>query len=167
MIQFRKPSKRPLIIAIVMITLGFAGLGLGIYKSNSSQAEVVHNTPNFAALLPKGRTIGQLGGWEKLTAPNGDVFYVFVDTVSGVLVNVSQQNLPGKFKGDINNKMIELARAYNANTKLDVDGTTVYVGTSAQGPQSVLYTKNGVLVLMKSWSTISDADWIAYIKTLE
>lgn len=167
MITFRKPNKRLLTIAIVMITLGVAGLGLGIYQTHSSQAEVANDLPNFSALVPKGKTIDQFGGWQKLSAPNGDVFYVFVDTVGGVSVNVSQQNLPGKFKADLDNKMAEMARAYNANNKLDVDGTKVYIGTSAKGPQSVIFTKNDVLVLMKSWSSISDADWITYIKSLE
>jgi hypothetical protein len=62
--------------------------------------------------------------------------------------------------------MTEMARAYNANTKLDADGVRVYLGSSAKGPQSVLFTKNGVLILMKSWATIPDADWITYIKSL-
>lgn len=167
MIAFKKPNKRLLSVAIVMITLGFAGLGFGIYQAHSSQAEVGNTKPNFSALLPKTKTIEQLGGWEKLTTPGGDVFYVFVDNVGGVDVNVSQQNLPGKFKGNLSNSMTELARAYNANNKIDVDGTKVFIGTSAKGPQSVLFAKDNVLVLMKSWANISDSDWIAYIRSLE
>jgi len=167
MVGFKQPNKRLLSVAIIMITLGLAGLGFGVYQANSSQAEVGNDNPNFTALLPKGKTIEQLGGWEKLTSPNGDAFYVFVDNVHGVSVNVTQQRMPGKFKGDLNNKMTELARAYNANNKIDVDGTKVYIGTSAKGPQSVLFVKDDVLVLMKSWATISDSDWIAYIRSLQ
>lgn len=166
MIQFKKPNRRLLSIAIVMLVLGMSGLGLGIYKA-TSYAEEVTGAPNFSTLLPNGKTIEQLGGWEKLTSPNGDAFYVYVDNVAGVSVNVSQQKLPGKFKGDVSNKMTELARAYNANTKIDVDDTKVYIGTSAKGPQSVLFTKNDVLVLIKSWSSIKDADWTAYIRSLQ
>lgn len=167
MIKFKKPNKRLFTIAVVMLVIGFSGVGLGIYQAHSSQADVGSNKPNFTPLLPAGNTIEQLGGWQKLTTPNNDVFYVYVDDIAGVSVNVSQQQLPGKFKGDLTNKMTEMARAYNATVKLDVNGTTVYVGTSAKGPQSVLFAKNEALVLMKSWATIDQADWIAYIKKME
>lgn len=167
MVGLAQPRRKKLFItAIVMILAGIVFLGIGIYQAHSSRADETSNLPNFDPLLPRGKTIENLGGWQKLTSPNGDAFYVFVDTVNGVSVNVSQQLLPGKFKGDVNNKMTEMARAYNANTKLDADGVRVYLGSSAKGPQSVLFTKNGVLILMKSWATIPDADWIAYIKSL-
>lgn len=152
--------------ALAMIFAGVVLLGVGIYQAQPSRADEITNNPNFDPILPHGKTIATLGDWQKLTSPNGDIFYVYVDTINGVNVNVSQQLLPGKFKGDVNNKMVELSRTYNANVKLDADGTRVYVGTSAKGPQSVLFTKNGALVLMKSWATIPDAQWIAYIKSL-
>ena len=169
MVHFKPPkNKRLFIIAMVMIVIGFSGLGFGIYQAHSSKADETSNLPNFTPALPKGESIDSLEGWQKLTSPEGDVFYAFVDTVNGVTVNVSQQQLPGKFKQDLSNKMLEMARAYNANTKLEAgDGVRVYVGTSAKGPQSVLFTKNGVLVLMKSWATIPDAEWITYINSMQ
>lgn len=167
MIHVAQPkNKRMFIIALAMIVAGFGFLGVGLYQVHSSQSDQASNQPNFKPLLPQGKTITSLGGWQKLTTPNSDVFYVYVDTISGVTVNVSQQQLPGKFKGDLTNKMVELARGYNANIKLDADDTRIYIGTSAKGPQSVLFTKNDVLVLVKSWATIPDADWVAYVKSL-
>ncbi|MGV9001387.1 MAG: hypothetical protein ACOH18_00300 [Candidatus Saccharimonadaceae bacterium] len=159
-------NKRLFITAVMMIVSGFVLLGIGIYHAQPSGADATSNLPNFDAILPAGKTIEDFGGWQKLTPPNSEAFYVFVDTINGVTINVSQQLLPGKFKGDVTNKMLDLARAYKANVKLDADGTRMYIGTSAKGPQSVLFTKNGVLVLIKSWSTISDAQWIAYVKSL-
>lgn len=168
MVGFRKPNKRLFTVAIVMIALGISGLGFGIYQAHSSQAEVGSSKPNFSPLLPKGETMDTLEGWQKLTSPDGDVFYAFVDTVSGVTVNISQQVLPGKFKNDLNNSMVEMARAENLNTQFKAgDDTKVYLGVSAKGPQSVIFAKNGVLVSMKSWATISEADWITYINSLE
>lgn len=159
-------NKRLFITAVMMIFSGFVLLGYGVYQAQPSRADEISDAPNFDTILPSGKTIKDFGGWQKLTPPNSEAFYVFVDTINGVTVNVSQQSLPGKFKGDVTNKMVELARAYKANVKLDADGTRVYIGTSAQGPQSVLFTKNGVLVLIKSWSNIPDADWVAYVKSL-
>ena len=169
MIRFKKPhSKRLFISAIVMIVIGSVGLGYGTYLARSSQADIEKNgTPNFAPVLPAGKTIEQLGGWQKLTSPSGDAFYVFVDSVAGVSVNVSQQPLPGKFKNNLTNEMTNLARAYNANVKLDANGTKVYVGTSAKGPQSVIFSKKGLLVLIKSWATLEDGTWITYINSLQ
>ncbi len=167
MVEFLQPTnKKFLITAAVMIFAGLAFLGVGLYQVHSSRGDETSTQPNFEAVLPQGKTIESLGGWQKLTTPNKDVFYVYLDTINGVTVNVSQQLLPGKFKGDVTNKMVEMARAYNANTKLDVEGTKVYIGTSAKGPQSVLFTKNGLLILIKSWATIPDSDWTAYIKSL-
>lgn len=168
MVGFRKPNKRLFSIALIMITLGLTGVGFGIYQVHSSQAEIGSNQPNFTPLLPKGESINTLDGWQKLTSPDGDVFYAFVDTISGVTVNVSQQQLPGKFKNNLDNSMVAMARAENLNTRLEAaNGVKIYLGVSAKGPQSVMFTKNDVLVSMKSWATISDADWITYINSLE
>lgn len=169
MVHFKPPkNKRLFIIAMIMILTGFSGVGLGIYQAHSSRADEATSLPNFTPILPKNESISTLDGWQKLTSPDGDVFYAFADTVNGVTVNVSQQQLPGKFKDDLSNQMTQMARAYNANTKLQADDdVTIYVGSSAKGPQSVLFTKNGVLVLMKSWAAISDADWITYVNSLQ
>lgn len=167
MIRLQKPNKKLLSIGALLLLLGSAGVWFGVYKTNLSVAESSTDLPNFSTILPEHKTIEDFGGWQKLTPPQGgDSFYVYVDTVAGVTVNVSQQELPGKFKNNLSNEMTSLARAYNATNKLEAGDVKVYIGTSAKGPQSVIFAKDGVLVLMKSWSTISDADWIGYINTL-
>lgn len=165
--QVKKPNKLHLTVGVGVLLLAL-GIFLWVHLTSQSRASSVTDLPNFATVLPAHTTIEELGGWQKLTPPEGgDSFYVFVDTVAGVSVNVSQQVLPGKFRHNLNNEMNDLARAYNASTKLEAaDDTTVYIGTSAAGPQSVIFTKEGVLVLIKSWSEISDADWIGYVNSL-
>lgn len=151
-----------------MIAVGLSGVGFGIYQATSSQAEIGNNTPNFKPLLPKDKTIQQLGGWQKKTPPNGgDPYFGFTDDLDGVTINVSQQRLPAKFRINTSQNLIELARSYNANTKLDVDGTAVYIGTNAKGPQSVIFVEDDVLFLIKSWATIDNGAWVAYIQSLE
>ena len=165
---FHKPNKRLFTLSLVAILIGVTGLTYGIYQSQSSQADVAQRIPNFTPSLPKGKTIEQLGGWQKLTPPKGgEPTWVFVDTVSGVTINVSQQRLPGNIKADTANRMADLAHGYNANTTLNVNGITVYIGTSSKGPQSVIFTKNDVLFLIKSWSTIESDAWISYIASLQ
>jgi hypothetical protein len=124
------------------------------------------NTPSFHAVLPKGKTAASLGGWQKLTPPSGETIYVFVDTLNGIALNVSQQELPESFKADTSTKIAELAKSYNATSTFDAGSTKVYIGTSAQGPQSVIFTKNGLLVLIKSQKQISNQDWATYIQSL-
>lgn len=169
MVHFKPPkNKRLFITAVVMIAIGFSGLGFGIYQAHSSKADETSNSPNFTPILPEGKSMSNLEGWQKLTSPDGDIFYAFVDTVNGVTVNVSQQQLPGKFKSDLSNKMLEMARAEKLTTKLEAaDGVKIYLGTSAKGPQSVMFTKNGVLISMKSWAAIPDADWITYVNSMQ
>ena len=78
----------------------------------------------------------------------------FADTIDGVPVSVSQQPLPEVFKKDTDAHLSELAKSYNATDKMNADGTTVYIGTSAKGPQSALFVKNNLLILIKSQSKI-------------
>lgn len=167
MIRFKQPNKRILTIAIVMIAVGLSGLGFGIYQANTSQAEIGNDAPNFTPVLPKNETIEHLGGWQKMTPPNSDPFFVYIDSLDGVSINVSQQRLPPKFRTNPSQSITELARAYNANTKLDVDDMTVYIGSSAKGPQSVIFMKNDLLITIKSWATIDNGAWVAYIQSLE
>lgn len=167
-IQFHKPNKKLFVISMSVMIVGFIGLGYGMYHIQPSQAEVVTQTPNFTVKIPKGKTIEQLGGWQKLTPPKGgEPAWIFIDTLSGVTINVSQQQLPGTIKADTENRMADLARSYNANTTLKVGDTTVYIGTSAKGPQSLIFTKDDVLFLIKSWATIENDAWIRYVSSLE
>lgn len=124
-------------------------------------------SPDFNALVPKNVSIDEVGGWQKLTPPSGDTVYVYIDTVGGALLNVSQQRLPESFKANTADSVKEMAKAYNATTPLTVSGTTAYIGTSADGPQSVIFSKNGLLVLIKSDKKIQDTSWISYINSLQ
>ncbi len=124
-------------------------------------------TPPFSAVLPKDRTIDALGGWQKLTPPKGASYYVYVDKIDEVPINVSQQPLPESLKNDTDTKIASLAKDYNATTKLDADGTTAYLGTSAKGPQSVILTKDDLLILIKSEKKIQNNSWVRYISSLK
>lgn len=167
MIQFKKPKPKLLIIGSTIVVLLAIGAIIGLYQSRLSHAELENVSPSFQTILPADTTINQLGGWQKLTPPEGDPFFVFVDTVSGVPVNVSQQQLPNEFVINPYRHVADLAKGYNATTQLKAGETTFYIGSSANGPQSVIFTKNGLLILIKSWSPISDSEWVTYIKSLE
>lgn len=150
-------------IAAVLITLGV------IWYTVAKNTTLIHSAtePTFQAVLPENKAIDNLGGWQKLASPGGDVSYVFTDTVDNVSLRVSQQPLPKALKTDTAAKLRELAESDNARRMLDADGVKLYVGTSAQGPQSVYLVKNGLLILIKSSETLPDALWVSYVTSLQ
>lgn len=123
-------------------------------------------TPAFKTMLPAGKSVEQLGGWTKVSPPNRDPTYAYVDTIGAVKIQVSQQELPKAFRVNTAEEMAHLAKNFSADTKLTVPGAIAYLGTSAKGPQSVIVAKNNLLILIKSSAIIPEDEWEAYIKSL-
>lgn len=124
-------------------------------------------TPNFQAILPRNTSIANLGGWQKLTPPDGTPVYVYTDSIDGVGISVSQQPLPASLKDSTGAKVAEVAKGYSATKSMYADTTKVYIGTNAEGPQSVIFSKNNLLILIKSRAVIKDDSWTTYIHSLE
>ncbi len=123
-------------------------------------------TPTYATLVPTQKSVSDLGGWQRISPPGKDPVFAYTDSIDGVRISVSQQAMPASFKGDIAQRTANLARDFQATRRLDVSGTIVYIGTSAKGPQSTIFTKNNLLIFIKSEKTISDAGWSSYISSL-
>lgn len=162
-----KRSKIILLLAGLVLLIGGISYGIVSLQPKRSEKSASQVTPSFPTLIPKNSTIDELGGWQALTPPSGETIYVYVDTVDGALLNVSQQRLPESFKANPANAVKDLAKAYNATTTVDAAGISVYIGTSANGPQSVIFTKDTVLILIKSDKKIQDSAWISYVRSLE
>lgn len=120
------------------------------------------NNPEYQTVIPKGKNIADLGGWKRVSPPKASPVYAYSDTLDNVSISVSQQPLPPSFNGNV----AELAKKFNATDKVDANGTDVYIGTSAKGPQSTIFTKNGLLILIKSQKSIDDKAWAYYIESL-
>lgn len=135
-------------------------------RTNKNQEKQV-SAPDYVTVVPKGETVSTLGGWKRISPPDRDPVFAYSDTIDGVNISVSQQPLPQSFKGNVDGSIAELAKGYNATNKLDANGTTAYIGTSAKGPQSVILTRDGLLILIKSEKNIKDSSWERYIAQLE
>lgn len=122
--------------------------------------------PTYQTSLPSGKTIQQLGGWKRVSPPSAAPVFAYADALGDAHITVSEQPIPDTFKPDIDINVGSLAAAYNASQKITVGKTTVYIGTSAQGPQSVIFRKNNVLILIKSTAKIGNDDWAGYIQSL-
>jgi hypothetical protein len=161
-------TKKVLIVGVVSLAV----VGLSIYRhdtttsSRASDPNAVIENLEYQTVLPSGKSIDGLGGWKRVSPTGSEPVYAYVDNINGIPVSVSQQPLPNSFKNDIDGQVGELAKKFNATTKLDAGGTTVYLGTSAKGPQSVILTKNGLLILIKSQGKIDDSAWTDYAQSL-
>ena len=150
-----------------MIVVILAGILIWHASKRDSSAQV-HNadSPTYKTISPDGRSINTLGGWRRVSPPNSQPVYSYDDSIGGVSISVSQQPLPDSFTSNTSQKIAELAKGYNAADKFITDGTTVYVGTSAKGPQSVIFTKDNLLVLIKSQAVVNDQAWKQYVARL-
>ncbi len=162
----RRQSKKAMILSGCALALCVGALFIWS-PWRTSTANDSSATPHFQALLPGTTSIAKLGGWQKLTPPDGTAIYVFTDSIDGVDINVSQQPLPASLKDDSEAKVSEVAKGYNETKSIYAATTKVYIGTNADGPQSVIFTKNKLLVLIKSRSVIKDELWVTYINSLE
>lgn len=129
----------------------------------TSEPKLEKSKPTFTVLQPAGTTVEKLGGWSRVSPPDRNAVYAFADTLDSVPISVSQQPLPKSFYPDIAGHIADLARDFGANETVDAGDTKVYIGTSAKGPQSVIFTKNNLLVLMKSSAKIDKKLWQQYV----
>lgn len=170
--QRRKISKKTVGISlgigvfVVAVSIGTSVLLQQQASDAQNTATQADRTTGFTTLTPNNATIDTLGGWTRVSPPENDPVYAYADTVGGVAISVSQQPLPKSFENNTSQQVAELAKQYNATVTISASGTTAYIGTSADGPQSVIFTKNNLLVLIKSQQTLDDTSWKDYITSL-
>lgn len=123
-------------------------------------------TPKYPTLLPAGKSIHDLGGWYRISPPDRDAVYAYADSIGTIHIDVSEQPIPASFKPDIAESVAELARSFDANQKLSVSDLTVYIGTSAKGPQSLIFVKSNTLILIRSVTIVNNNQWLQYIESL-
>lgn len=164
-------KKRSVMIASIVgvLTVGSLAVGAIIQQQNNeqtkSQGDILENL-EYQTVLPSGKNISELGGWKRVSPDKSAPVYAYTDKIGDVAISVSQQPLPDSFLGSNNTALAELAKSYSATKEIDASGTKVYVGTSAKGPQSVLLTKNGLLIMIKSQKKIEDKAWASYVSSL-
>ena len=163
-------KKNSLIIGAVLVLL--IGVIVTVIVLNNKPTATKENqvaskdTPEFKTILPKGASINQLGGWTRISPPENDPVYAYSDTLNNVAISVSQQPAPSSFKNNLDTEVAEVAKKFNATSQLDTGDVKAYIGTSAKGPQSVIFVKDNLLILIKSVQKIDDSKWISYIKSL-
>lgn len=128
--------------------------------------ELTKGTPQYDTILPGGTSISKYGGWTRVSPPNRNPVFAYSDAIGKVPIIVSQQPLPQELAAQPSQQVGLLAKGYHAEKKIKVGSTEVYIGTSAKGPQSVIFTKNNLLVLIKASAGISEEQWRQYVGSL-
>lgn len=124
-------------------------------------------TPDYETYLPEGKTAKDYGGWTRVSPSKVDPVYAYSDTIGDVPVIVSQQEMPTDFKGNVEEKVEELAQDYSAGEKITAKDVTVYVGRSASGPESIIFVKGTTLILIKTDATVPNDALLAYVESLQ
>lgn len=154
------------IIVAFVFTVISVTIGRDKSKSDGTHAVLSQNAtkPDFKFILPDGK--------EEET-DNGKIGYdpqkrvvSFADTIGIVKVTVSQQPLPDNFKQDPEGQLEILARNFSANEVIVPSNPKAYLGTSAKGPQTVIFSKSDLLVFIQAASKIDKIDWTDYIRNL-
>jgi hypothetical protein len=177
--RLRRTSRRQrLVLLIVLVITGTAVViaSQRLRQFNPAEATAItpsnpldqlqKGTPDYPTLLPRGKSAEDLGGWTRISPPERDPVYAYVDTIASVPVSVSQQPLPATFKTDPGTKVRDLALAQNADKTLTAGSITLYIGTSKNGPQSVIFNTDALLVLIKSSALVPDEEWKKYVESL-
>lgn len=162
-------KQRAGIVAAVVIIAAGSTLAIGLRThtvADGTDPAKVAQSPRYETVIPDGKTVASLGGWERISPPNKPEVYAYSDKIGDVPISVSQQELPKSFESNPTEQIAEIAKKFNATTKIDAGDTVVYVGTSYKGPQSALLTKKNLLILIKSTKKIDEKDWAQYVKSL-
>jgi hypothetical protein len=150
-------------IAIGTVVVVIAAVAAFIWSSKNTLTSAA---PDFSALTPAGKT----PAWKQSKPQGGkdnSAVYIYSDKINDVSIKVSEQPLPPSFRDDPAGKVAEIAQGFNATDSMQIDGMPVYIGTSAKGPQSVIFSNGTLLILIKSDSVIESGDWADYINALE
>lgn len=165
----RKASYRKVAIVVLIVAVALAAFTY-VQMNSSGDVDIIGHSqtlePDGNYVLPSTKTIEDLGGWRRVSPPKSAPVFAYSDKIGSVGINVSQQELPEAFKDNTAKKIEELAKGYNATNVIEAGDTIAYIGTNAKGPQSVIFTKNNLLIMIVSEKQIDDKAWSQYIKSL-
>jgi hypothetical protein len=155
----------------LMIVVVIGMFALNVRNDNKAKNTGVKDVLSASDQKPAFKTLSPTGS--SGTAPS-DMKYnaqhkivTFVDSIGGVDINITEQALPDNFKDNTDDKVKKLAEGFSANEVLSTANPTAYLGTSVEGPQSVIFHKNGLLIFIKSKNKIDNHDWAEYITNLK
>jgi hypothetical protein len=181
--RFLKLSKRRrilIIIIFIIVIVVIVRIILALHETNNSVSlsksgtglsltdpSLPKGTPSYSTIIPNNKSIDKLGGWTRVSPVTSNPVYAYVDSIGSIPISVSEQPLPSSFKSNSATQVQNLAKNFNASESFYVGSLKVYIGTSVSGPQSLIFTTDNLLVLIKSSAQITTQKWTSYIATLQ
>lgn len=108
-------------------------------------------------------------GIEFIQQMRGDTEYVtYVDSLDGTNFTVTQQLVTEEIAQAGDDQVESLAKAMPIPSTgvIQIDDTKVFVGTSEQNRQALLFTKDNVLLFITTEGLINESSWVGYIASL-
>lgn len=120
--------------------------------------------PDFKPVLPNGKTDDTTSG--RLAYDPQHRVASFTDKIGSTDITVSEQQLPESLKPDTDTKIEKMAKDLYATDVINTSNPKAYLGTNIKGPQTLILTKNGLLIFIQSQSKIDKDQWASYITEL-
>jgi hypothetical protein len=168
-----KKEKTVWAIVIVILAISFASYRVlinntdsdGIKSSNGNNLlKLKRGTPAFSALIPNGKNIKDL---DARINDGGQPLFFFSDKIAQSTITVSQQPLPESFKNNTAGQIEILAKNSGANDIITVGEVTVYIARPPEGLENIIFTKNGLLIYIKTSARLTNEQWSIYISSLQ
>lgn len=165
----KKQQKSGLLLAgAILLVL----IGLGVYKlvdkpNGNETTDVLAETslePEFDTVLPDGKADETSSG--KVGYDPERKVASFKDKIGTVDITVSQQPLPEAFKTNPNEEVKKLAEGFSATEVINESNPRAYLGNDVNGPQTVIFHKNDLLIFILSNKPIEKDQWAQYITRL-
>lgn len=120
--------------------------------------------PSFDTILPDGKegetTSGKIGYDPERKVAS------YTDKIGTTAITVSQQELPEKLKENPDEEVRKIAESFSVTEVINESNPRAYLGNDVEGPQTVIFHKNGLLVFILSSKMIEKDEWAQYITNL-
>ncbi len=169
---YKSEYKKQYIVGVSLLAIPLLVLSIGLFAHNSATKDSKKTDvlgQKTVAAKPDFSTIKPTTTENQATALKYDAskkVATFNDVLASVPITVSQQPLPSDFKSDPTGKVENLAKQFNANDKISVSDATAFSGISIKGPQTVIFTKNDLLVFIFADKKIDTLTWSKYIESM-
>lgn len=135
--------------------------------NSSNQQTLPREKPSFTILYPGGNTSEIIGDLVRSSPSGSAPAYRFYDKIGDVVISVTQQEIPESFKSNIEEQLEKLARDFQANNVIVIDGSKIYHGRKeSSNEQSLILTKANRLIFIIAEKALSDDSWVGYITNL-
>lgn len=152
-----------LVVILAVILRPFHGSG----AKPVTQPRIASNLkkPNFTPIVPAGKSqLADLGSESSFNATKDS--YTFNDLLLGLPIQVSEQPLPSGYSSSAS-VVAALAKDINAGQTVNFkDGVAYLNSDSSTGKQTLVLSKDNLLIFIQSLNVIDINSWANYINSL-